>query len=147
MAEAPSPQAEDSTAIDDGSQAASPLAIGTLIIALAATCAIFWTSLVEMWDVWNIDPNYSHGFVVPIVSGLMGYFACRRLGFRIAERLDATSLIVGVVSLLLGGQIAGRSLRLFQIYSAGNFVEATEDFACRIACEVKGFDPLDYLAK
>ena len=33
------------------------------------------------------------------------------------------------VSLLLGGQIAGRSLRLFQIYSAGNFVEATEDTA------------------
>lgn len=25
--------------------------------------------------------------------------------------------------------------------------EATEDFACRIACEVKGFDPLDYLDK
>lgn len=25
--------------------------------------------------------------------------------------------------------------------------EATEDFACRIACEVKGFDPLDYLEK
>ncbi|MEP4380502.1 MAG: proteasome-type protease [Alphaproteobacteria bacterium] len=33
------------------------------------------------------------------------------------------------VSLLLGGQIADRSLRLFQIYSAGNFVEATEDTA------------------
>ena len=33
------------------------------------------------------------------------------------------------VSLLLGGQIAGRGLRLFQIYSAGNFVEATEDTA------------------
>jgi 3-oxoacyl-[acyl-carrier-protein] synthase II len=25
--------------------------------------------------------------------------------------------------------------------------DATEDFACRIACEVKGFDPLDYLEK
>jgi len=31
------------------------------------------------------------------------------------------------VSLLLGGQIAGGSLRLFQVYSAGNFIEATED--------------------
>ena len=31
------------------------------------------------------------------------------------------------VSLLLGGQIAGRSLRLFQVYSAGNFIEATAD--------------------
>ncbi len=31
------------------------------------------------------------------------------------------------VSILLGGQLAGRSLRLFQIYSAGNFISATED--------------------
>jgi putative proteasome-type protease len=31
------------------------------------------------------------------------------------------------VALLLGGQIKGRSIRLYQIYSAGNFIEATED--------------------
>jgi len=30
-------------------------------------------------------------------------------------------------SILLGGQIAGRRLRLFNVYRAGNFVEATED--------------------
>jgi putative proteasome-type protease len=30
-------------------------------------------------------------------------------------------------SMLLAGQIAGRRLRLFQIYSAGNFIEATPD--------------------
>lgn len=31
------------------------------------------------------------------------------------------------VAMLLGGQIKGRELRLFQVYSAGNFIEATED--------------------
>lgn len=31
------------------------------------------------------------------------------------------------VSILLGGQVAGRTQRLFQIYAAGNFVEATRD--------------------
>ncbi|MGA9334135.1 MAG: peptidase [Rudaea sp.] len=31
------------------------------------------------------------------------------------------------VSILLGGQVAGRTQRLFQIYAAGNFVEATQD--------------------
>ena len=30
-------------------------------------------------------------------------------------------------AILLGGQIKGRGMRLFQIYSAGNFIEATED--------------------
>lgn len=31
------------------------------------------------------------------------------------------------VSIMLGGQIAGRTLRLFHIYAAGNFIEATHD--------------------
>lgn len=31
------------------------------------------------------------------------------------------------VSMLLAGQIAGRSLRLFMLYKAGNFIEATQD--------------------
>jgi len=31
------------------------------------------------------------------------------------------------VAVLLGGQIRGRTMRLFEIYSAGNFIEATED--------------------
>jgi putative proteasome-type protease len=31
------------------------------------------------------------------------------------------------VSLLLGGQLKGRGMRLFQIYAAGNFIEATPD--------------------
>ena len=31
------------------------------------------------------------------------------------------------VSILLGGQLKGRGMRLFQIYAAGNFIEATPD--------------------
>ena len=31
------------------------------------------------------------------------------------------------VSILLGGQLRGRGMRLFQIYAAGNFIEATPD--------------------
>ncbi|MGK2871245.1 MAG: peptidase [Alphaproteobacteria bacterium] len=31
------------------------------------------------------------------------------------------------VGMMLGGQIRGREVRLYQIYSAGNFIEATED--------------------
>ena len=39
---------------------------------------------------------------------------------------------------LLAGESGGGPVTRF---------EATDDFACRIACEVKGFDPLDYLEK
>lgn len=31
------------------------------------------------------------------------------------------------VGMMLGGQIRGREMRLYQVYSAGNFIEATED--------------------
>ncbi len=50
---------------------------------------------------------------------------------RDVRQLDGPSLdAVGLgfqVSFLLAGQIKGRALRLFQIYSEGNFVEATMD--------------------
>ena len=50
---------------------------------------------------------------------------------REVERLDAESLKAHgarfEVSMILGGQIRGRQLRLFQVYSAGNFIEATPE--------------------
>ena len=59
--------------------------------------------------------------------------ACRVLGAavrRVYER-DAQALKQsGVdfnVSLIFGGQIAGEGMRLFQMYSAGNFIEATAE--------------------
>ena len=32
-----------------------------------------------------------------------------------------------IASMLLAGQLKGRGMRLFQLYSAGNFIETTED--------------------
>jgi 3-oxoacyl-[acyl-carrier-protein] synthase II len=56
---------------------------------------------------------------------------------------------MGVVS-PLGNDLDSTWSNLLQGTSGGGPVsafDATEDFACRIACEVKGFDPLDYLDK
>jgi putative proteasome-type protease len=49
---------------------------------------------------------------------------------RVFKRTGAGMEAQGInfeVSILLGGQIKGRTLRLFQIYAAGNFIQATED--------------------
>jgi putative proteasome-type protease len=49
---------------------------------------------------------------------------------RVHERDAASLLAAGVdfnVSLILGGQIKGEGMRLFQVYSAGNFIEATAE--------------------
>jgi putative proteasome-type protease len=52
--------------------------------------------------------------------------AIRRVYKSDGEAMKAQNVGFEVV-MLLGGQIKGRALRLFQIYSAGNFIEATED--------------------
>jgi len=51
---------------------------------------------------------------------------------REVHRVDGASLEQAApggfdVSMLLGGQVAGGRLRLFMIYAAGNFIEATDD--------------------
>lgn len=59
--------------------------------------------------------------------------AAQLMGHAVREvyRVDGPSLEAQAenfnVSILLGGQIGNGKLRLFQIYSAGNYIEATED--------------------
>jgi len=50
--------------------------------------------------------------------------AIRRVYQRDAESLKQAGMDFNV-SLIFGGQIAGEGMRLFQVYSAGNFIEAT----------------------
>lgn len=52
--------------------------------------------------------------------------AIRRVYERDAESLQAAGVEFNV-SMVLGGQIKGEAIRLFQVYSAGNFIEATSE--------------------
>ena len=52
--------------------------------------------------------------------------AIRRVYERDAESLQAAGVEFNV-SMVLGGQIKGEAMRLFQVYSAGNFIEATSE--------------------
>jgi putative proteasome-type protease len=52
--------------------------------------------------------------------------AIRRVYERDAESLQAAGVEFNV-SMVLGGQIKGEGMRLFQVYSAGNFIEATPE--------------------
>ncbi|MDB5751512.1 MAG: proteasome alpha subunit (Multicatalytic endopeptidase complex alpha subunit)-like protein [Ramlibacter sp.] len=70
---------------------------------------------------------------VTIWNATSMFDACRVLGqaVRHVYERDAQSLKrAGVefnVNLIFGGQIAGEGMRLFQVYSAGNFIEATPE--------------------
>jgi putative proteasome-type protease len=52
--------------------------------------------------------------------------AIRRVHARDAESLKQAGIEFNV-SLIFGGQITGEGMRLFQVYSAGNFIEATPE--------------------
>jgi len=77
------------------------------------------------------DPNWDPAYTVRGASSM--YSVARVVGDAIREvrRIDGPSLAQGALgfqaSFLLGGQIAGRNLRLFHLYAEGNFIEATED--------------------
>ena len=82
---------------------------------------------------WEGLPNETDGNVDTLETVPSMFRAVQLAGAAIRQtfRTDGPAMkaqdINFEVSLLLGGQIAGRSLRLFEVYAAGNFIEATED--------------------
>jgi putative proteasome-type protease len=77
--------------------------------------------------------EYDDSEPITIWNAKSMFDACRVLGAAVRHvyERDAASLKqAGVdfnVSLIFGGQIRGEGMRLFQVYSAGNFIEATPE--------------------
>ena len=42
-----------------------------LLLALAASVAIFYPALSQMYEIWNLQPEYSYGFVIPVLSAYL----------------------------------------------------------------------------
>ncbi|QJC55904.1 hypothetical protein HC248_01188 [Polaromonas vacuolata] len=77
--------------------------------------------------------NHEGGEAITIWNATSMFDAARVLGSairRVHDR-DAAALknadVDFNVSLVFGGQVKGEGMRLFQVYSAGNFIEATSD--------------------
>ena len=77
--------------------------------------------------------DHEGGDPITIWNAKSMFDACRVLGSavrRVYERDAASLRQSGVefnVSMIFGGQIKGEGMRLFQVYSAGNFIEATPE--------------------
>ena len=72
----------------------------------------------EPITIWNANSMFDAARVLGA--------AIRRVYERDAESLQAAGVEFNV-SMVLGGQIKGEAMRLFQVYSAGNFIEATPE--------------------
>jgi putative proteasome-type protease len=90
-------------------------------------------SVRELLQLEHIPATHPDEPAVTIWNATSMFDAARVLGSairRVQERDGAALKKAGVdfnVSMLLGGQIKGEGMRLFQVYSAGNFIEATEE--------------------
>ena len=72
----------------------------------------------EPLTIWNVKSMFD-------AARVLGS-AIRRVHERDAEALHAGGVDFNV-SMIFGGQIAGEGMRLFQVYSPGNFIEATDE--------------------
>ncbi len=72
----------------------------------------------EPLTIWNATSMFD---VARVLGG-----AIRRVHERDAASLKEAGVDFNV-SMILGGQIKGEAMRLFQVYSAGNFIEATPE--------------------
>jgi len=105
---------------------------GERVIALASSGNLSITqSVVSLLTEGVIDPETGELETLMAVPSM--FKAAQLVGRAVREiyRVDGESMEQHNtrfdVALLLGGQIKGRRLRLFMIYSAGNFIEATPD--------------------
>jgi putative proteasome-type protease len=77
--------------------------------------------------------EHESGEAVTIWNATSMFDACRVLGQTVRHVYDRDAKALqnaGVefnVNLIFGGQIRGEGMRLFQVYSAGNFIEATAE--------------------
>lgn len=69
---------------------------------LALTVAIFWDSLVQLERVWNVDPSYSHGYLVPLASLGFAALAWQRGRPDLSDARTTKGMITGATEVLLG---------------------------------------------
>ena len=89
--------------------------------------------ILQIEELREVRDDGEEGPPITIWNAKSMFDAARVLGSairRVQERDGAALKAAGVdfnVSLIFGGQIQGEGMRLFQVYSAGNFIEATPE--------------------
>lgn len=71
-------------------------------VATALTVAIFWDALRQLERIWNIDPSYSHGYLVPLASLGFAWLAWKRGKPDFTAALTGQGIATGVAEVVLG---------------------------------------------
>lgn len=97
-------------------QSAGNLSITQSVRELLESFQLHDTTTDEMLTIWNVRSMFDAARVLGA--------AVRHVHEREATALQRAGVDFNV-SMIFGGQIQGERMRLFQVYSAGNFIEAT----------------------
>jgi exosortase len=77
--------------------------VAMLLGALAVVFVAYWRTLVELVKVWNKDPNYSHGFLVPLFAVGLAIVAYQRWKvLPVSEAGTHKSVITGTLEIAAG---------------------------------------------
>lgn len=93
---------------DDSPASSDPLLLilrqlGIVLLALLPVAVIYWRSILDLINVWEIDPNYSHGYVVAPFAIMLGYLAYQRHNVRLVnDDVKRRSVIVGCIEIAGG---------------------------------------------
>jgi|GEM_PF-420603 len=79
-----------------------PLGWAALTAAVVACGWIYRETLAALPRIWDIDPNYSHGYVVPLASLLFAWQAWRDRGAPVHGRVAAGETLAGVIRITCG---------------------------------------------
>jgi exosortase len=70
--------------------------------ALAMVVAIWWDSLRQLWEIWNKDPSYSHGYLVPVASAAFAALAWQRGKPDLSQAANWEGISTGTCEIILG---------------------------------------------
>ena len=62
----------------------------------------YWPTLWQMADIWEQDPNYSHGWLIPLISLMFAWRAWHRHGPPIARQVSSHDTTWGGLAIAIG---------------------------------------------
>ncbi len=101
--------AKDSVALDETASDAAEgwptwqRDVGLLAGVLLPIGLIYYRTVIELVKVWEIDPNYSHGYVVPVFAAALGYLAyTRHEVLPVSENVPRRCVTIGCLEIAFG---------------------------------------------
>lgn len=77
-------------------------ALAGLGALVAMVAALYWSVAIELARVWEIDPNYSHGYFIPVFSLFFAYGAWQKVGWPIRAGVPWSSSLLGLAEVAFG---------------------------------------------